>query len=550
MWIVPLLLALWYLALLWRMTPLPLNHDELDFLLDALRLPAQRRLAGYMHGSLLFELIAAAEVVFYAVLRGTRSVTSSFDFLVLVLSNVDRHLFVCRLLVAATAVATVAQLTRIGMLFGGTIVGILAALLCATNFTFISLTTICKEDALSWLLTLLAMECAWRAARTQSKRAAWLAGIAIGAATAAKFLAVFGGALAILPLLRIREIPRTTAVKLALTIAFVAAGTFFLLFPFLITDTAAVFASVRRVDTVMASMGTHHTLPEYLAGHLPNLVGPFVLALGIIELIRRLLRDPWGPVALLIVPLLQLVFMGTKRGYSMAHYIFPLAMFFFILASSLIVDVARRLSARYRSGAAAAVLLIAILDPAYARSSAKYGLVLTGADTRIIAKEEFMKLARPGDCVTISQAITGENVFGPQLAPAEVAETRGPYGRALEQAVQRRGEPRFRLRMVPGEDVTDDQARDCAWVIAARPATRLSGREQGRPAPIVIDDPKVPGGFTLVRRINAFPEQHSVWYPYPTSLDYEDIRRIPWSVVEKDRKIGMSVFIYKRDAHQ
>ena len=538
-------LAAWYAGFLVFGTPLNLNHDELNFLYEALRLPAQGRLTGYIHGSLLYEIIAACEVVLYGVLRVVHAVASPFEFLVRVLIHLEDHLRLCRAIVAIAGVGTVIQVFRVGALFGDRLIGVMAALLCATNYTFIAMTSVCKEDVLSWLFVLLAMEFAWRAGASRSLRLASVAGICIGAATAAKFLGVFAGALALVPLLQKPAAPRRDAARIAATIAATAAASFLLLFPFLLTDTAAVFASVRYLEAAMAGMSDQLALRGYLLFHLRNITGSVVLVAGAIDLIRRCIVDPRGPAMLIVVPILQLLFLGMKKGYSIAHYAVPLAIFFFILASSLALQIFQRV--RARGVAVVFAVAVALLDPAYASSSAKYAMLLTGPDTRLLVRDRFAAMARPGDCVVINQAIRGENVLGPPLNTVHSAGGSGTFTSAAHAAAARAPEPHYDVRLIPGGDVVGPATDGCRWAIAGRFSSRMSGIEyDGKTRVRALADPRVPPGFALAARIDAFPELHSVWYPYPTTLDYDDLRGVSFRDMKARRKLGLTFFIYER----
>src|SRR5437588_1090628 len=64
---------------------LAVNHDEVNFVTEALRLPAQGRLHGYGHGPILYELIALAELAWYVVLRATGHIASPTEFVTYVL---------------------------------------------------------------------------------------------------------------------------------------------------------------------------------------------------------------------------------------------------------------------------------------------------------------------------------------------------------------------------------------------------------------------------------------------------------------------------------
>ena len=79
--VVLVLFSTWLAFSLFFGPELAIHHDELNFLYEALRLPAEQRLSGYGHGPLLYELIAVAESGWYVLLRVTGAVSSPSDFL-------------------------------------------------------------------------------------------------------------------------------------------------------------------------------------------------------------------------------------------------------------------------------------------------------------------------------------------------------------------------------------------------------------------------------------------------------------------------------------
>ncbi len=539
----------WYLATIVWDSNLPFSHDELNFLQEALRLPAERKIASYGHGPLLYEILAGLEVVYYLVLRIAGSVQTPFDFLVEVQSRFGPLYETGRILIALAGVATVIQVYRLGVIFGGRATGGLAALLCATNLTFLMMTSMVKEDVFYWFFLLLAMELAWKSSEHQSRRTAAWTGVAIGCATAAKYFGVFAAPLALLPAVRSNGRRLREALMLGVIMGAVAGATLLILFPFLITDTAQVLSDLRETNSRFADIEQDWALYAYIRYHLPNLLGWTVFIFGGVELVRRLVREPTGPILLLTAPIMQFLFVGLRQGFSLSYYAFPLALSFFVLAASLAVHIASAAGAtRWRWSAVWILVAVAMLDSAFLPGAVKYGLLLTGPETRMLARDVIVSKARAGDCVLMNVGILGTNIFGPPLVPTNPPPGKGAFTRARVIASERMSGPRFDVRVLDTYQIPAEATRGCEWLVLGRRGQE-SHVERGT-GPITMAQPTAPAGYTAVTTIEAFPEEHSYFYPLPTTLDYDALRATSIGTLWRERAMGPSFDIYRRSSNE
>lgn len=533
----------WVVTLAWG-SKVPFTHDELNFIYEALRLPAEHRLASYAHGPFMYELVAGLEAAYFVVLRLAGSVRTSFDFLVEVQSRIAPLYEASRVLVALGGIGTVIQVYRLGMIFGGPVAGVLAALLCATNLTFLTMTSMVKEDVFYWFFLLVAMELAWKTSEHQSRRAAAWTGVAIGCAMATKYFAVFAIALVLVPAARSQGRRLKEALILGFIMGAAAGTTLLMLFPFLITDTARVLSSIRETNSRFPVIEGDWALYAYIRYHLPNLFGWTVFTFGGVELVRRLMQEPRGPILLFAAPILQFLFVGLRQGFSLAYYAFPLALSFFVLAASLAVHIASATRvARWRWSAAWILVAVAALDGAFLPGAVKYGLLLTGPETRLLARDVIVSRASAGDCVLMNAGVVGENIFGPPLVPTNPPPGSGAFTRARVIASQRMDGPRFELRVLDTILFPAQATQGCEWLVIGRRGQE-SHIERGT-GPIRMIRPSAPTGYTLVADINAFPEEHSLFYPFPTTLDYDALRASSIGKVWRDRAMGLSFEVYR-----
>lgn len=524
-------------------TGLVISHDEINFLYEGLRLPSEGRLHDYQHGPFGYEVAAALEMAGYCILRALGRVHSASDYLVSMLLHLTTHLRLLRLAPALAGLACLWQIYRLGLLFGGESVGALAALLCATNLTFVMMTSFYKEDVYLYFFLLTAMERAWQASEKSDRKAALLAGFAIGAAMATKYTAIFALPLMLLPFIRPGADARLKPWNLSLAMAVGAFAALALFFPFLLTDTKTVLKALKTLDDTALSMGDQWAIKAYMNWHLPNILGWILLPAGAFELLRRFKSEPRGPVLLALVPLGMILFLGLRRGYALVYFVLPVGMILFVLASSLFVRWARTSSNGWRLPLLLAPLLVVIFDDAFLPGTIKYALLLTGPDTRILARQFFESQAQPGDCVVVNFGVAGENVLGPQLVPGNTPPGHGTFTKALSRANQIKPDPKYSVVVWDWNDAPDE-ASACRWMILGRRA-RTSYAEYGlRPEDFPETKPYVPRGYEKVSTIRAFPESHSdfVW----TSLDYEEFRKISIFELWKKRVYGLSFDFYRR----
>lgn len=536
-------LTAWYLSFLYWGPALPLSHDELNFLFEALRLPAQGRLASYGHGPALYELLALLEVAWYILLRAAGSVHSSQEFLIAIMSDQAAHLRLLRAVTAIGGLGLVVQVYRVGLLFTDRRAAALSALFTAGNLTFIAMSSLGKEDAFFWLFTLVAMERSWHASVNGRTRDAVIAGTAIGLAFSTKYLGVFAGLGAALPVLRNLPSLRRNSLRVSGIIALTAATCVLLVFPFLLTDTRNVLNSIHEVGSIYTAQGSRWTMGAYLFSHLPNLVGWPIILIGTAEFCRLWTKNPRGPILVSLIPAAGLIFIGLRIGFSMAYYAMPAAIMLIILAVS---GTSRIANARWRNALLAILIGNFVFDTAFFRGALKHAIVLTGPDTRVTAESALAARARPGDRVLLNQAVLGENVFGPPLLPEEPEKGHGPFTLARSEATARRKGPRYRLAILDyTQDIPSGAASRLDWLVIGRRGAP-SVVEHGTDTVKVIGQATIPEGFRLVETIQAFPEQHSHFYPFPTTLDYAALRDASVSSLWRGRAMGMTFDLYER----
>jgi hypothetical protein len=525
---------------------LAMNHDELNFLEEGLRLPAQFRISAYTHGPVVYECVALGESIWYLCLRVTGRVSSPDEFLVHVLANVGAHLTVCRAFVGVCALLCLIQVYRVGSLFGDGWVGVVSVVLCASNLTFNAFATVFKEDMLFWLLMLTAAYEGWRSTERRLILGGVCAGLAIGASIATKYFGVLALLFALIPFCRLPGVDWRKALKLSVLMTASACIGLLLLFPFLLLDTGSVIDSIREMSNFSTSVPglKSLTITRYLLVHLPNLVGWPVIVVGILGSLRCLVYDRQGPIALMSVPMLLLLSLGLRPGYSMAYFIFPFALFLCIVAASA----ARRIweTSRYTKLCRIALILgmlgIVVGESAFLRGSIKHGIVLTGPDTRLLARAQFESDAEPGSTVIIMHAIRGLNFWGPPLIPESLPAAYSPFRKALRRYWANETGPRFQLQLIDGtgaQSVVKNDFPTASWFITTRflPSPIELGHE--------ASEVKVPRDFVVAHQTDAFPD-HSYLFPFYTSSDYEVLRGMSITELLARRAFGWTITIYRR----
>lgn len=540
-------LAAWYACFILLGPGMMFAHDELNFIYESFRLPAERRMISYAHGPLFFEIMALLESAGYVVCRALGRVPSLHEYLITLFTHAPVHIGLCRAVTGAAGLLTVLYVFRLASLIEGPWAGALAALLVSTNLTFVAMTTMAKEDGIYWFFMLAAMERTWRAAEGNSLGEGALAGLAASAAFSTKYFGIFAFLLLPLPLLLARRQGLERAARLCAAAAAGAAGGLLMFFPFLLTDTEAVFQSILILSGSYGSSGPGWTLPACLGTHLPNLVGPFVIAAGTWELVRRIRREPPGPVLLLLVPLAQTLFLGMRRGVSLSYYVVPLGISLCILAACMAARVSRTGAGKFfRHAPASLLVLVALASQPFLPGAVKFALLAMGPYTRLQTYEAFSAMAPAGAGVVVNGGITGDNLTGPPIIPAELPPSRGTFTAARREAVRREQGPRYRLKILDyNRPVTAAAVKGYDWLIMGRKGT-YSHIELGLDKAPIADPAPPPKGWELLKLIKAFPEEHSHFSPIPTSLDYEEYRGNFIARFWRERAMGQSFSIYRR----
>jgi hypothetical protein len=530
-------LAIWLIVLAVRGPALAISHDELNFLFESLRLPAQRRLGSFMHGPLTFELLALVEMVAFAAMKLARAVHTPVEFLASVLLHLRAHLAIGRLIIGVFAVGCLFQLRRLAERFSAE-GGAVAAWLCAVNLTFLVFASMLKEDILFWFLTLWSLNQTWDLDDARRpRRAAFLAGATIGVAFSTKYFGIFGVLLFAVPLVRRGRAALPQALHMALGAGFAV----LLTFPFLITQTGDVLWAVRRLGSATAQASSSLALWPVLSHHLPNLLGWVALPFALYELGWRLVRDRRGPIWLGIVPAAQFLFLTLRPGHTEAYYFAPLVLFAMALAAAG--------AARLHRLAPLALVAASLASFVYLRGSLSWATVLLAPDTRELARERVESLVPAGSRVLVTGAVAGASHFGPPLVPDEppAATGSGAFAAGEALAIARRPGPRYHVKLVNGFEPKAADAADVDWIVAGR-FGELSHSELGEGHPWVGAAAELGSGFEPVAEIAATPPIHTYAFPCLTILDYEELSQRSLSELLWHGARGPSFTIYRRRA--
>ncbi len=533
-------LGLWYALFLIGGPSLVLNHDELNYLTEALRLPAQGRLGGYVHGPFLYELLAVAELGVYAVLRVLGRVGSPAEFLVHFLDNLGAHLALGRAVTALFTLGLVLQIYRYGRLLAGTAAGALAAVLCALNLTIFAFGSMCKEDVIYTFLLVTAMLEIWRASEQQRLLPACLAGACVGAAFATKYFGALGGILAVVPLVRAPPGGRRPAIRIGLAMAASSVASAFLFCPFMLTDTTIFFGTIRTVGAGFVN-STQSGITAYLGHHLPNVLGWGALAFATCEVGLRARDMRRDPVILLLAPLTQLAFLASRRGHSMPYYILPVAAAFCALAAAFVVRLWRHVRPpRLRLAVVVTAVAVMLLDPAFVPGTVKHAVLMFAADTRLLARDYLHAHVPQGGCVAITGALSGENVYGPPLTPMTRPPGSGVFATAARAQAERAPGPKYDVRLATIYRFTPALTEGCEWLVV---------RRFGEPTSVEtapVEKLEVPPGFKQVAQFRGLPETHSAFLNYYTTRDYDELRHTSLAQLWREGARGMNFEIYRR----
>lgn len=159
----------------------------------------------------------------------------------------------------------------------------------------------------------------------------------------------------------------------------------------------------------------------------------------------------------------------------------------------------------------------------------------------MLARDYLHQNATPGECIAVTHAIFGMNFWGPPLVPVDLPASGKPFAMATREALRRTPGPRYRLRVL--DRGAPEQLEDCDWVVTPRLDIRRS-IELGGPAA----DPEktVPAGFAVATVIRGLPEPQSGVWPYPVSLDYDELRKHSMLSLWRARVCGQTLVIYRK----
>jgi len=523
---------------------LPILQDELNFLYEALRLPAERKLGSYVHGPFLFEIIAVFQTLAFGVLIGAGKVSSSVDFVSHMISHQSTYLLAYRCLAGLFILLLCTQIFRLGKFMGGAACGLLATLLCGTNFTVHIVGTMVKEDGIYWAFLFIAIYHTWKITLESPNRNAVFAGLALAVATATKYLGLFSFVLVVVPLIaETTQIKFSQRLRASILMGIVATVGVFALVPFVLTDHQSFMASIQSLRSDYAVAGG---LPinEYFFVHLPDLVGPFVLLLAAIDLILRLKEKPRGPILLILGVIAPVFFLGLRPGFSIAYYVVPFALFLCLLASSCALRIYRALeNYRFaRSIPLALIVIFAMTSFPFLGGVFKYRTVLQSKDLRKEAAEWVATNISPGSAMLITSGIVGLNFFGPDLIPLTPKVGKGVFGAATLKALEKSPDPRYDLVVQSGIPQFTKNDESFEWIIlpAFYPIKGQATENEFKTATSAF-----PPGYDVVADFMPFPVPKSNLYPLPMHEDYESLKGISHSQLRMNAKFGHQIRILR-----
>jgi hypothetical protein len=521
-----------------------LNFDELNYLYDALRLVQQGSLQSYVHGPVLYELIGLAEGVLYGLGRVLGVLDSPLDFLTWVRQDEGTHLAIGRAVAAISGVVVLSQMRRLGEVVGGAWCGTLAALLCATNLTFVAFGTVGKEDTLFWALTLAGCLEAWHACLSGRRKRAFMAGFLIGVATATKILGAFAGLLVALPWLPLAWPSASRRDRLPLTLWMAAGGIVGLLLvhPFVLIDGAKVLRDLKESSAFLsqldAGQARARAVGPLLLVHLPNLVGLPVLVGALVEIVWRVATRRFDGLALLMVPASMVAVLGVRHGHLMAYYFFVVALFGMVFFAALVVRIAGLGSRRTASISVAGIALAVVLSqPAFLGGAIKHGLTLFAPDVRNEAGAFLRAAVPPGECVLVTHGISGTNFWGPFLMSTNPPPGSGPFSVA-DRRVRLGADSRLLdVRVVDGAGI-GRATEACGWL--AVPHLHSASQDLADSSPSITV-----GRLHLVRTFEAMPER-SWLFPYYAEADYAILRNTSLLHAWRSVRMGWTIRIYSK----
>jgi len=523
---------------------LPLNHDESNYFLESLRILKSGKLTRVGHGPLLYEMLAVLHCVLFLILKVIGSIGTSTDYLASILTSESTFLVFFRGLTLVTLLALLYQIYRVGKLFGGPLVGALAALFVSCNLTVQIMSSLLKADVVSWLLVFMAMELSWRSANNFSKRLSILSGICMGAAIAAKYLAAPVLILVLLPSIIAKKGNRIRAFRLGVVTSLTVGITLLVLYIPLFFDIKGLAKFFLSSHNAYAQAGGSWLLPKYFILHLPDLIGWPFLILGLIEFALRLKEKPRGPILIGFVGVGLMLALGIRSGFSIAYYAMVFALFLLIMTASFF----GRVYSWNKTGVPTTILLMILLlfHPAFLKGVVKYSLLYTGGDTRIEGKRVFESTVAPKSTVLITRGVAAMNHFGPAIRSVNAPFGKERYKKAYAIASGKKPGPTYAIKVVSERPVLDWTAKllnNKEWVIIPH--------DMGHPwdidyNPILGRKWVSPPGYKLVHIIKPLPRPSSNLYPLMTSVDYKSLNEISIASLRTGARLGLPIRVFQK----
>jgi len=313
-------------------------------------------------------------------------------------------LLVGRGLVFASAVGTVAVVGWLGARLAGRRVGAAAALLAAVLPALVARSAVVVVDTPSAFFAVAALAVAAHAGAALTPHRGALAGLAAGLAAATKYPA---GVVLVAVLTVIAGARAPLGARLAAAGAAVAAclGALAVGSPALVLRTARVLAELRVQSEAYA---TYAPTPDYLAQARTWIeAGPVFLALAALGALV-LVRLPRARRVTLGWLLFGALLVGTLVRYPFQPFrnLLPLLPFACVAAAAAL-DRLARVAAPRRTGAATALLTVAVATPMVA-----WGVVPHLArharmvDTRVVVREWLAEHRRAGESVLVAEELT------------------------------------------------------------------------------------------------------------------------------------------------
>lgn len=384
------------------------GHDELNFIETGLRMLGSRgNPQEFIHGSLLYDLMALVHAGIYGTLALTGNIGSPDDYLVWYLTNRGVYLLIGRLAVLACSLCLLLAVKRLAAVLYDDRAGVLAMALLGFGALLVGTGTLFKEDVPAAALGLLGLVVLLDSSlKLRPAVRSGVAGALYGIGTASKYTLV---PLALIPVIVALLDKRAGGLKAVVIYLGGAAVAFLAVEPYALLDTARVAESFA---VHLAQVGEHQHLiaPRYLLDFLPLGLGiPLVLAF-LPAAVRAFLRDdPRLKAVVAYVAVAGAICLSQK--YGVPRYMVPWAPFICIIVAGELVQ-----TGHLRHARPAMILGLAFVLTWPANTiAAKYALLLTRPDTRTVAKTWIEQRVPGGNTVLVEGTIQEEPSFAPAL---------------------------------------------------------------------------------------------------------------------------------------